>query len=172
MQGEKATVIDTSTPVAYISMPRGEILKVVILGLLVGLLVPAGTMLLTTYVIDPIFCKSDVTNANICSTGSVIANHVTAAVLGVGAFLLLNRWGVYRALLLVAASLLALWGLQKYAAPLTAGYWLEYYLFSALLYGLAFVAFYWLLRIKHFILSLILTAALVVLVCVVMVMGG
>lgn len=171
MQAEEAKVVDTSSvPLAYVSIPRGEIVKVVILGLIVGLLVPLGTSLLTTYFIEPVFCRADGA-MNICASGAVIANHIAAVIIAVVAFAVLTRWGIYRALLLVAASTLALWGLQKYAAPLTTGYWLEYYLFSALLYGLAYTSFYWVLRLKNFVASLVVLIALVVAVCVVMVIS-
>ncbi len=171
MQTEQSEVIDTSSAgLAYVSIPRGEIVKVVILGLIVGLLVPLGTSLLTTYFIEPVFCHTDGA-MNICSSGAVIANHIAAVIIAVAAFAVLTRWGIYRALLLTAASTLALWGLQKYAAPLTTGYWLEYYLFSALLYGLAYTSFYWVLRLKNFVASLIALVALVVAVCVVMVIS-
>lgn len=170
MQTEQASVVDTqNTPLAYISMPRGEIIKVVTVGLLAGVLVPLATYMLSTYFIEPVFCQAGSEAQNICSSGAVIANHIAAVIVAVIAFAVMTRWGIYRALLLVAAVTLALWGLQKYAAPLTAGYWLEYYLFSALLYGLAYMAFYWLLRLKHFVASSILTLVLVVGVCVLMV---
>lgn len=171
MQAEQASLVETSSSVAYVSMPRGEIIKIVILGLLVGILVPLATSLLTTYFIEPVFCKAESDSFNICSSGAVVANHIAAVIIAVIAFAVLTRWNVYRALLLVLAGTLAMWGLQKYAAPLTGGYWLEYYLFSALLYGLAYMAFYWLLRIKHFVVSLVLTIALIVGVCLMMVMG-
>ncbi|HVI69622.1 MAG TPA: hypothetical protein VM581_04140 [Magnetospirillaceae bacterium] len=172
MQAEQANVVDSSpVPVAYVSIPRGEIVKLVALGLVVGLLVPLGTSLLTTYFIEPVFCRADGGVMGICSSGGVIANHIAAVVIAVAAFAVMTRWGIYRALLLAVASTLALWGLQKYAASLTTGYWLEYYLFSALLYGLAYMSFYWLLRLKNFVASLVLCIALVVAVCVVMVVA-
>lgn len=169
MQTEQAHVVDTSS-VAYVSIPRGEILKVVALGLAMGLLVPIGTSLLTTYFIEPVFCQA-ADDMGVCSSGGVIANHIAAVILAVGAFAVMTRWGIYRALLLTVAATLALWGIQKYAASLTTGNWLEYYLFSALLYGLAYLSFYWLLRIKNFVASLVLCIALIVAVCVVVVVA-
>lgn len=167
MQAEEAQVVnESSAPIAYVSVPRGEIIRIVITGLLAGLLIPLLTTLLTTYFINPVFCQAG--ESDICASGSVIANHISAVIMGVAVFVVLTRWAVYRALLLVAASTLAMWGLQKYAADLTTqGF--EYYLFSMLLYGMAYLAFYWLLRLRSFVASLVLTIALTVAACVVLV---
>lgn len=172
MQTEQASIVDEpSSSVAYVSMPRGEIIKVVLLGLLAGLVVPLATFLITHYFIQPVFCQAGNDGQLICASGAVIANHIAAVIVAVVAFVVMTRWGIYRALLLAAATTLVMWGLQKYAAPLTTGYWLEYYLFSALLYGLAYLTFYWLLRLTHFFASLLLTTLLVIGGCMVMVMN-
>ena len=78
MQAEEAQVVnESSAPIAYVSVPRGEIIRIVITGLLAGLLIPLLTTLLTTYFIDPVFCQAG--ESDICASGSVIANHISAA---------------------------------------------------------------------------------------------
>ena len=153
-------------PLAYVPAARNEVIKVIVLGLLAGLAVPLLTMLIANYVIDPLFCRTGANTFNICATGGIVANHVAAIIVAVVAFLVLTRWAIYRALLLVIAVTIAMWGLKKYADPLTSGPWLEYYLFFALLHGLAFAFFYWVLRLRNFIVSLILTILAVVAACV------
>lgn len=153
-------------PMAYVPATRNEAIKIIVLGLLAGLAVPALTTLIANYVIDPIFCKTGANTFNICATGGIVANHVAAILVAVVSFLVLTRWAVYRALLLVVAVTIAMWGLKKYADPLTSGPWLEYYLFFALLHSLAFVFFYWVLRLRNFVLSLILTILAVIAACV------
>jgi hypothetical protein len=142
------------TPLAYVPTSRNEVIKVIALGVIVGLLVPALSTLIANYFISPVFCNGPDT-FSVCASGGVIANHIAAAILAVIAFIVLTQWSVYRALVLVIAATLAMWGLKKYADPLTSGSWIEYYLFSGLLYGLAYALFYWLLRLRNFIVSII-----------------
>lgn len=141
-------------PLAYVPASRNEVIKVITLGVIVGLLVPGLSTLVANYFIAPIFCNSPDT-FSVCASGGIIANHIAAVVLGVVAFIVLTQWAVYRALVLVIAVTLAMWGLKKYADPLTSGSWIEYYLFSGLLYGLAYALFYWLLRVRNFVVSII-----------------
>jgi|GEM_PF-1879985 len=165
-----AIVITAPAPLAYVPATRNEVIKVIVLGLLAGLAVPLLAQLVANYAIDPIFCRTGVNTFNICASGGVVANHVAAIIVAMVGFLILTRWAVYRALLLVVAVTIAMWGLKKYADPLTSGPWLEYYLFFALLHGLAFALFYWLLRLRNFIMSLILTILAVIAACVAVVM--
>lgn len=157
-----ATATDTSVttapaqPLAYIPASRNEVIRVIVLGLVAGILVPLLSTILENYFIKPVFCNGG-DAFSVCSSGGVVANHIAAILVAFGAFALLMHWAVYRALLLVIAATIAMWGLKKYADPLTVGSWLEYYLFSALLYALAYVAFYWILRLRNFVVSLILT---------------
>ena len=154
------------TPLAYVPATRNEVIKVIALGLVAGLLVPLLTTLIATYVIDPIFCRTGANAFNVCANGGVVANHVAAIIVAVASFIILTRWNIYRTLLLVVAVTISMWGLKKYADPLTNGPWLEYYLFFALLHALAFVFFYWVLRMRNFIVSLILTILAVIAACV------
>jgi hypothetical protein len=156
-----ATVTDTASyapeqPLAYVPASRNEVVKVVILGLIVGLLTPLLSLLLENYFIIPVFCNGG-DGFNICSSGGVVANHIAAIIVAFGAFAVLMHWTVYRALLLVLAATVAMWGLKKYADPLTVGSWIEYFLFSALLYAVAYTFFYWVLRLRNFVVSLIVT---------------
>ena len=141
-------------PLAYVPASRNEVIKVITLGVIVGLLVPALSTLIANYFISPVFCTGADT-FSVCASGGIIANHIAAAILGVIAFIVLTQWTVYRALVLVVAATLAMWGFKKYADPLTSGSWIEYYLFSGLLYGLAYALLYWLLRLRNFIVSII-----------------
>lgn len=169
MQTEQSEVTSLSPEPMYAPTTQSEVFKVVIVGLVVGLLVPLLTMALSTYFIVPVFCQGGADTLGLCSSGGVVANHIVAVIVAVAAFAFLNQWGIYRALVLVFGATLAMWGLQKYAAGLVTGPWLEYYLLSALLYGLAYLSFYWLLRVKHFVASAVLSGALAIGACVVMV---
>lgn len=166
-----ATLAETSPimpapaqPLAYVPASRNEVIKVIVLGLVVGLAVPFLSMLLENYFIIPVFCHGG-DGFNVCASGGVVANHIAAVIVAFAAFAVLMRWTVYRALLLVVASTIAMWGIKKYADPLTTGSWLEYYLFSALLYALAYVCFYWILRLRNFVASLLVVVVAVIAAC-------
>ncbi len=171
MATENATVLGEPAPLAYEPATRNEVVKVIGLGLLAGILVPSLTTLLAKYFIEPVFCSGGADTFSVCSSGGVVANHIAAVIVGFGAFAVLTHWGVYRALLLAIAATIAMWGIQKYATPLTTGSWLEYYLFSALLYALGYATFYWLLRIRNFVVSLVVTLVAVAAVCVAVVVS-
>lgn len=160
------TVTETASyapdqPVAYVPASRNEVLKVVILGVVVGIAVPLLSLLLENYFIKPVFCNGG-DGFNICASGGVVANHIAAIIVAFAAFAVLMHWAVYRALLLVIAATVAMWGIKKYADPLTVGSWIEYYLFSALLYALAYTLFYWILRLRNFVVSIIITIVAVI----------
>ena len=159
-------VTDTNlpAPLAYLPATRNEVLKVIATGVIAGLLIPLLSLLLANYFIQPVFCNGG-DNFSVCASGGIIANHVAAVLVGFGVFAVLNQWAVYRALLIVVAVTVVTWGIKKYADPLTSGNWLEYYLFSALLYALAYALFYWLLRLRHFIAGLAATIIAVVAAC-------
>lgn len=158
------TVSSAPMPIAYIPTTQTEVVKVVILGIIAGIIIPLLSWLLADYFITPVFCHQG-GDMGICGSGGIIANHIAAVVVGIGAFAVLNRWRVYRALLLVLAVTIALWGFKKYANALTTDNWLEYYSFSALLYTLAYALFYWVLRLRNFVASVIVLLAAVVAAC-------
>lgn len=156
----------TPTPVAYVPTTRDEVIKVIGTGVISGILIALLGSLIAAYIIAPVFCNNTGQGAfGVCASGGVVAEHIAAILVGFGAFLLLTRWTVYRALLLVVAVTIAMWGLKKYADPLTAGSWLEYYLFAGLLYGLGYALFYWILRLRQFAVSLVLTVVSVAASC-------
>ena len=161
-----ATVTETAVyapdqPVAYVPASRNEVVKVVVLGVIVGLAVPLLSLLLENYFIKPVFCNGG-DGFSICASGGVVANHIAAIIVAFAAFAVLMHWTVYRALLLVIAATVAMWGIKKYADPLTVGSWMEYYLFSALLYALSYALFYWILRLRNFVVSIIIMIVAVV----------
>lgn len=102
------------------------------------------------------FCAPD---AGICADAKQYAS-ATATVV-VAAIILFGfvKLAVFRPLLIVIAATISLWGLLSYLGgliPATA------ILVSGLAYGLAFLAFTWLARIKLFWLSLLCTVLLVI----------
>lgn len=148
----------------YLPIDHMEVARLAILGVVVGILVPLFALLIANYFIGPVFCRS-ADSFSVCSSGGVLAHHISAVIVGMMAVALLANWGVFRPLLVVVAVTIAMWGLQKYLGPMGSGNWTEYFAFSAALHGIGYVAFYWLLRLKSFPISVLLTGVGVVAAC-------
>jgi hypothetical protein len=147
----------------FIIVPETQdFLRVGLLGLVTGLLIPALAWLLQKFIISPIFCHD--TSLAVCSSGDLTTYYISTVVLGVVAVALMANWQVFRPLLIAVAAASALWGLQRYASGTVSHSGWEYYVSSGILYGLAFLLFYWLLRLKSFTLSVVLTVMLVILI--------
>jgi hypothetical protein len=147
----------------YIETDRMEVLRVLIIGLLVGLIVPLLGIAIANGLISPIFCNAN-QSFSICASGGVVAYHTAGIVVALAVVALFANWSVFRPLPLVMAATIAMWGFKKFVEPLTTN-WIEYYALSMLLTGLCYLLFFWLLRLRNFPLSIILTTAATALVC-------
>jgi len=140
-----------------------DLVRVGILGLLVGVLIPAIGWLLQKYFIGPVFCH-ETAALGVCAANDLTTYYVGTIIMTVIAVAVLANWQIFRPLLIAVAAASALWGLQRYLDDTLARAGWEYYLSSAVIYGLAFIAFYWLLRLKNFALSVALCVVAVVLI--------
>lgn len=145
----------------YVRSSRGEVLKVLLLGLAVGLLVPLLSFLLERFFIEPVFCRS-ADSFGVCATGGLTAYYIATALVSVLAIVLLANWQVFRPLLIVVGVAASLWGLKKYSGDVASASGLEFYLFSAVIFALAYLLFYWVMRIRTFVISVILAVGLVI----------
>jgi len=145
-------------------IPEGvDLVRVGLLGIGVGLLIPALTWVLHAFLISPIFCR-ETSSLAVCAANDLTAYYVATVVMGVISVALMANWQIFRPLLVGVAAVAALWGLQRYAGSTIASAGIEYYVSSAALYALAMLLFYWLLRLKSFALSVVLTVVAVVLI--------
>ena len=140
-----------------------DLIRVGILGLAVGVLIPAFGWLLQKFLIAPIFCKEATTLA-VCTPGDLTTYYIATVVLSVVSVALMANWQVFRPLLVAVAAASALWGFQRYVGDTVSHAGVEYYISSAVLYAVAFLLFYWILRLKSFALSVILTVVAVILI--------
>jgi hypothetical protein len=140
-----------------------DLIRVGILGLAVGVLIPALGWLLQEFLIAPIFCKETSALA-VCAPGDLTTYYIATVVLAVVAVALMANWQVFRPLLVVVAAVAALWGFQRYVGDMVTHAGVEYYSSSAVVYALAFLLFYWLLRLKSFALSVVLSVVAVILI--------
>lgn len=154
------TVEDAENKVLVI--PEGkELLRVALLGIIVGVAIPLLAWIMQKYFVNPIFCRE--TTVGICAAADATTYYVSTVVLAVIAIALMANWQVFRPLLIAVAAAATLWGAQRYVPDIIAKAGIEYYALSAGLYGLMYVLFYWLMRLRSFALSIILTLVAIVL---------
>lgn len=145
-------------------VPNGpEMVRVAGLGLVVGLLIPLIAWMLQRFFISPIFCHGAST-LGVCSGSDLTAYYVGTVVATVIAVALLANWQIFRPLLVAVAAAAALWGMRKYMGDIVQSSGWEYYLASAILYAVAYLLFYWVMRLRNFALSVILAVAVVIVV--------
>jgi hypothetical protein len=144
----------------YYTTDRGEIIKIGILGALAGILSPLIGLLVDHYIISPIFCPGS-SSSGFCAASDVAGYYVGTVLVAIVATTMLANWGVFRPLLIALGATLALWGLKRYMDPTAHGNWLEYYALSAALYALSYILFYWLLRVRNFVVSLVLVVGVI-----------
>lgn len=147
----------------YIETDRMEVLRVAVVGLLVGLFVPLLGIAIANGLIAPVFCNTN-QDFSICASGGVVAYHTAGIIVALAVVALFANWGVFRPLPLVLAATISMWGFKKFVEPLTTN-WVEYYALSMVLTALCFMLFFWLLRLRNFPLSIILTTVATILVC-------
>lgn len=147
----------------FLRMPRGEVLRIALLGLFVGIVVPLLSFGLEKFFIEPVFCKSP-DSFGVCASGGLTAYYIATTLVSGIALILLINWTVFRPILIAAATAVALWGLQKYAGNMREDNWAEYYTFSAVIFASAYLLFYWLMRARSFMVSLLFTIAAVILI--------
>lgn len=152
----------------YKRSSRGEVIKVLLLGAAVGLLIPLVSFLLERFFIEPVFCRS-ANSFGMCATGGLTAYYIATGVISIIAIILLANWQVFRPLLIAVGAAAALWGFKRYIGDMASQSAIEYYLFSAITFGLLYLLFYWIMRIRPFIISVILAILLVVVVRLVLI---
>lgn len=161
--GSDDELLNLGTSPFVFQLSLRELLQVVVVGGALGALTPLLADLVAKFVIEPFFCRSQ--NAfSFCGEGGAMAFGIALIGLSIGALLVLASLRTYQPLLNVVAPLAALWGLDQYISAISGGHTLEFYLFSAGLFALAYALFYLLLRIRSFAISLVLIVVMVALV--------
>lgn len=132
-----------------------------LVGMAVGVLTWLVAVGINRFMLVPMFC-GNVANAALCAQGTVIAAAMSGVLVGIMAVPVLAMLRVRRPLLVVVAVFIALWQLDVWSmAPLWAMLW------SAIAYGLMYLALLWLNRIRGNGAALLLMAVLVALARVV-----
>lgn len=154
-----AVANDTSAP-TYDAYPvdSSAILRLFIVGIVMGLLGWLLYLGIARYFIEPVFCQS-ATTFGVCQNGGTIAWVSAHVIVLAAAVAVLARFAVYRPLLVVLGVFAALWGAHTWLGAMT---WYTGALWQAVLFGLAFAVFGWVARAANFVLSVVLLVLLVI----------
>lgn len=147
-QQEQTTLID---------MNIQQFLRVVLIGAVTGAVVWGLTLLLDTYVLQGIVCKG--AGSAQCASSFEYAG-ISASILAGGLGLLgLVRIRVFRALLVVIAVMVSLWGI---GSLLREWDWPVALAVSVVFYAAAYGLFAWIARLRSFIMTLVIVVILIV----------
>ncbi len=112
------------------------------IGVFLGILYWLLTILMSRYVIDPIYCGSSV-DTSVCASSIPMAGNIVSIIVATIGLGIMIRYSVVRPIIIAVASAIALWGLAGWTEGLV---WYEIGLWSALLYGFSYVLFSWISR--------------------------
>lgn len=135
-----------------------QVVQIALLGIGIGVLVWLVTLLVRQVVLVPLFCGDPTSGACVGATST--AGNVATIIAGLVGLLGLVRLSVYRPLLVVIASAIALWGIGDWVSGLA---WFEAIAWIVLLYAICYVAFSWLVRPRAMVPVLIVLLVVVIL---------
>lgn len=144
--------------VSYVDLPVKQAARSLFVGIGAGVLSWAISRVLLVWVFTKVFCGEGL-NVDRCANAGVYADSIALILVAIAGIYFLVRFGIYRPLVVVVASVVALWPL------LTMVYGLSYLagiIICAIMFGLAYLAFTWLVRIRPIWLSIIFVAIVVV----------
>lgn len=138
---------------------RREVISSAVIGLGAGIITTVAYFLLEKFVFHAVMCRPD-TAAN-CADAPTYAMVVGVVIGGLAGLVALVQAHVYRPLLVVLASIAALWGFETLVSNF-AWYWAL--LICALLFALVYVLLTWIARIRAFPVAAIVTIVIVVII--------
>lgn len=150
---------------APLLMSLRSVLTIVVIGVVVGLITLAAYYLLDRYVFTPGLC-SDLNEGTGRCENKLYFSSGFAMVIGAMAGLFgLVQQRVFRPLLVVLLVTVGLWNVPLLDIGSTV--WLKV-LIVALLFGIAYAAFSWLVQLRNFVVALVLSVVVVVLMRVIL----
>ncbi len=132
--------------------------RMAIIGGSLGFLYWLTTLLISRYIIDPIYCGASF-DANVC-TGSIgMSGDIATIIVATVGLAVLVRYAVVRPIIVAVASALALWSLARWTEGLA---WYESLAWSVVLYGFTYILFSWISRYSRTV--IVATSIIVVLI--------
>jgi hypothetical protein len=142
---------------SLITMSLQQLLRITLLGVLVGAVTWGLMVLFEAYVFKSTLCSG---NASTPCTSALEYASAIATVLGAGlGLVVLVRLQVFRSLLIVLAASISLWGVE---ITLSTWTWPYALLVSILLFAIAYSLFAWIARLRSFLTALIVIVVLIV----------
>ncbi|NLA42852.1 hypothetical protein GX865_01665 [Candidatus Saccharibacteria bacterium] len=127
---------------AIIEQSRSTILRVAVVGAVVGVGTWMLAYMLQRFVISALFCSGE----SVCDKSIVYSGAIALIIVSVMGVVALVRSSVYRPLLIALGAVISLWGISGWISGLTI---LEQVGWMALLFALAYSAYGWLARIRN-----------------------
>lgn len=143
----------------YFSPRQRELVWLIASSLIAGLVIPIVSHMLATLFIQPVFCKTSL--GGLCSDTATLGYNIILCVISVILLIIAVREQVFRPALVVLPHIIILWSLPAVLPSVVqnlAGFSFLHAAASVLLLS----AFYWLVRIRAFVIVLLLWIALVV----------
>lgn len=150
VQSQQQTVVE----------PWWEKVKIIPIGLSLGLIWWVLTSLLKHYVVDPLACR-DLATASACVNSFGVAGNIATIIVGILGIVVLIRLVQPRPIVIALATAVVLWGLGTYMTGLS---WWETLLWALFFYGASYGLFWLVARLNNTIVSLIVAAGIVVVI--------
>ena len=152
-----ATNVEYVEPV--VPMYGRELLTVFLAGVLAGALIGIGYYLLNNFFFGGGMCRTGA--AGKCGDAPSYAMTVSMIIGGLAGLIALAQVRVYRPLLIVLATAVALWGFHVLIGDMV---WYWGLVLLAVLFGLTYTLFSWIVRLRSFVAAVVLTVLLVVII--------
>lgn len=149
---------DLSKYTSTVEMTNKKLGLTIAIGFVVGVVTWLLTLLLQSYVVEPIFCRS-ADSFGACANGGTIAIVIALILTHTAGLFGLVRFGVFRPLLIVLAALITLIGVQSWLGSLA---WYEAAAWLGLLTALAYALYAWIARMASFVVSLVVMIVVIV----------
>ena len=152
-----ATTVEQVEPT--VPMYGRELLTVFLAGVLAGALIAAAYYLLDNFVFSAVMCREGAA-AN-CGDAPGYAMTVSMIIGGLAGLIVLAQIRIYRPLLIVLATAISLWGFHKLLGDMQ---WYWGLLLIAVFFGLTYMLFAWIVRLRSFVAAVVLAVVLIVLI--------
>jgi hypothetical protein len=158
-EGERVVAENVAYTQPVVAVYSRDIITTIISGVISGIVIAASFYLLNKFVFGSVLCRAGDEGA--CSSAPSYAMVVSMVIGMVIGLIMLVQARIYRPLLTVLAATIGLWSIHSLIGDIP---WYYGLIVSGLLFGLAYLAFTWIGRMRSFIVSLVLTIILIVLV--------
>ena len=141
--GIKAVIFKEEMSRYIFNMNAGTFVRLLLLGLVVGMFAWALAIAMDRYMISPFFCGNDA-SISVCLNSTVIGGNIATVLMGIMAVPLLAALRTKRALLVALAAVISLWGIAGWVA----GPWYVSLLWTMAVYALVYATLGWLNRLR------------------------